>query len=94
MRDQPSAMRPSSRAHHSAPDRHPEKTMTFKEHDVVRLRRAISESSIPVGAIGTIVTVYEGGKAYEVELCDRDGVTLALLTLHEEDLEGFTGVTA
>ncbi len=64
--------------------------MTFDEYDVVRLRRPVAESSIPVGAAGTVVMVYEGGKAYEVEFCDPHGVTLALLTRQEEDLEAFT----
>ena len=31
--------------------------------------------------------MYEGGQAYEVELCDEAGITLALVTLTKEDLE-------
>jgi hypothetical protein len=31
--------------------------------------------------------VYEAGAAYEVEFCDADGVTRALLTLTAADIE-------
>jgi hypothetical protein len=61
--------------------------MSFREYDVVRLRRQLSDLAVPVGTTGAIVMVYEGGKAYEVEFCDEEGITLALLTLEEADLE-------
>ena len=64
--------------------------MRFEEHDVIRLRRPVPGSPIPVGAMGAIVMVYDGGKAYEVEFCDDGGVTLALLTLQEADIEKWT----
>lgn len=61
--------------------------MSLREYDVVRLRRALPDHSVPVGTTGAILMVYEGGKAYEVEFCDDDGGTVAILTLEEADLE-------
>jgi hypothetical protein len=63
--------------------------MSLQEYDVVRLRRPLADGSVPVpvGTMGAVVMVYEGGRAYEVEFCDEKGATLALLTLEEGDLE-------
>lgn len=61
--------------------------MTLAEHDVVRLRRHVQDADVEVGSIGAIVVVYEAGAAYEVEFCDADGVTRALLTLLDADIE-------
>ena len=61
--------------------------MSLQEYDVVRLRRPLPDRCVPVGTTGAVVTVYEGGRAYEVEFCDEKGGTIALLTLEEGDLE-------
>lgn len=68
--------------------------MMFQEYEVVRLHRPLPEHNLPMGVIGTVVIVYEGPLAakddplaYEVEFCDADGVTIALVTLHDADLE-------
>jgi len=61
--------------------------MTLKEYDVVRLLRPLPEHKLPMGAVGAVVVVYEHPCAYEVEFCDKDGVTLALVTLSELDIE-------
>ncbi len=61
--------------------------MTFAEYDMVRLRRAIPEHGLQSGALGAIVMVFSNPPGYEVEFCDSDGRTLALVTLKENDLE-------
>jgi hypothetical protein len=61
--------------------------MALAQYDVVRLRRDMVEPPLATGVIGAIVLVHEGGTAYEVEFCDSEGVTLALMTLTEDDLE-------
>ncbi|WP_055400545.1 MULTISPECIES: DUF4926 domain-containing protein [unclassified Mycobacterium] len=63
-----------------------------QEYDVVRLRRAVPEHDLPAGSRGTVVMDYTTGsegarRAYEVEFCDGDGITRALVTLAEDDLE-------
>ncbi|OBH86012.1 DUF4926 domain-containing protein [Mycobacterium sp. E2989] len=61
-----------------------------QEYDVVRLRRAVPEHDLPAGSRGTVVMDYTTGSdnaAYEVEFCDGDGITRALVTLAEDDLE-------
>lgn len=64
------------------------KAMKFAEYDVVRLRRPLPEHNLEAGAIGAIVMAYDSDPPeYEVEFCDDDGVTIALLTLESEDLE-------
>jgi len=61
--------------------------MNLQEYDVVRLRRPSPEHQLAEGAVGAIVLVFEDPRAYEVEFCDNDGVTLGLVTLNEDDLE-------
>jgi hypothetical protein len=52
-------------------------------------------AGLNAGAIGAVVMVYESDPpGYDVEFTDARGVTLALLTLRDEDLEvvsEFTG---
>lgn len=60
----------------------------FKEYDVVKLRVERPEDRLRAGAIGAVVMVYSANPvAYEVEFCDQEGVTLALLTLLDSDLD-------
>lgn len=67
------------------------KTLRPREYDVVRLLRALPEHNIPAGARGTVVMDYttdpNEAPAYEVEFSDADGITRALVTLVEDDLE-------
>lgn len=58
----------------------------FSEFQVVRLKRPMS--GLDAGAVGAVVMVYEADPpGYDVEFTDPQGVTLALLTLRDEDLE-------
>jgi hypothetical protein len=57
----------------------------FDEYQMVRLKRPTG--GLAVGTVGTIVMVYMDARpGYEVEFCDKDGFTLALLTLYDDDL--------
>jgi hypothetical protein len=69
-----------------------------EEYDIVRLLRPLPEYNLPAGARGTVVVDYtkydyakSSGKslrpAYEVEFADAHGVTQALVTIYEDDLE-------
>ena len=61
----------------------------FSEYQSVKLKRPFS--GLSAGAIGTIVMVYDFvPPGYEVEFTDGGIVTLALLTLHDDDLEPAT----
>lgn len=57
------------------------------EYQRVRLRHPIPP--LERGALGTIVMAYDFTSlpGYEVEFVNDAGVTLALLTLHDEDIE-------
>lgn len=63
----------------------------MNEHDCVVLARPIPELALEEGDVGTIVFVYAGQHAYEVEFVSGDGVTLGVLTLVPEDLRPLTG---
>jgi hypothetical protein len=72
----------------------------FHEYDVVKTTRPLSPSdshvwpidtstSLPAGAEGTIVMIFTNDApnyAYAVEFADKDGRTLALLILQEDDI--------
>lgn len=56
-------------------------TSMITEHCLVVLNEDHPAEGLDVGDVGTVVHVYSGGKAYEVEFVDGDGSTIALLTL-------------
>ena len=57
----------------------------FDEYQMVRLKRP--KGGLVEGTLGTVVTVYTDPlPGYEVEFGDKDGFTLALLTLYDDDL--------
>jgi len=61
-----------------------------RDLDVVRLLRALPEQDLPAGSEGTVVNDYQRHdvpRAYLVEFADSDGVTQALVTIAEADLE-------
>jgi len=58
----------------------------FEELEVVKLTHDLKEHKLKRGDIGTVVLVYEKGKAYEVEFMSEGGKTLALLTLTPNEI--------
>lgn len=60
--------------------------MTYKNLEIVALNRNISEYGLKEGDTGTVVDVYEGGEAYEVEFMTDEGKTIAVLTLNFTDI--------
>ncbi|PQV64969.1 protein of unknown function (DUF4926) [Abditibacterium utsteinense] len=60
----------------------------FQDVEVVRLRQDLPDKGLKAGKIGTVVMVYpEQPQAYEVEFANEKGVTIALVTLLEEEIE-------
>ncbi len=59
--------------------------MTYKEHDVVVLRRNLPEVGLLADDVGAVVGIYASG-GYEVEFTAPGGETIAVVTLGEEDI--------
>ncbi|MDI3340931.1 MAG: DUF4926 domain-containing protein [Sphaerobacter sp.] len=53
----------------------------FRELDQVVLMRDLPEFGLAAGDLGTVVHVYPGGRAYEVEFAALGGETVAVVTL-------------
>lgn len=53
----------------------------IKEYDRVVLNTPLPSEGLEPGDVGTVVHVYEDGKAYEVEFVTLDGHTAAVATL-------------
>jgi uncharacterized protein DUF4926 len=53
----------------------------IKELDRVVLTEPIPNASLEKGDVGTVVHVYDDGKAYEVEFITLDGHTAAVVTV-------------
>ena len=58
----------------------------MNEHDLVVLTRSLPESGLEIGDVGTIVHIYDDGKAFEVEFVSGDGTTLGVITLEANDV--------
>jgi len=58
----------------------------FKELEVVELTHDIKENKLIESSRGTVVEIYKGGEAYEVEFISPDDKTSVLLTLSPEDI--------
>jgi hypothetical protein len=63
----------------------------LKELDLAALRHDLPAYGLVAGDIGTVVLVYRGGEAYEVEFVAADGETIALETLRANEVEPFMG---
>jgi hypothetical protein len=66
----------------------------IKLHDIIALAENIKttqfmtkkEIILPRGQMGTVVEEYNNGEAFEVEFCDNNGQTYALVSLESEKL--------
>ncbi len=56
------------------------------EHSLVVLDREPEHEKLSRGDVGTIVHVYKGGSAYEVEFVDGGGSTIALITVDANEV--------
>ena len=56
------------------------------EHSLVVLDREPKHEKLNRGDVGTVVHVYKGGAAYEVEFVDGGGSTVALITVDARDV--------
>jgi hypothetical protein len=61
--------------------------MKYKMYEVVRLRHARPDLRLTTDDLGAVVMAYEGPpNGYEVEFSDRDGYSIAVLTLMEDEI--------
>lgn len=65
--------------------------MALKELDLVALRVDLVAQGLVSGDVGTVVFVYGGGEAYEVEFVAADGHTVAVETLDAKTIEPLSG---
>jgi len=54
--------------------------------DVVALTVDLPKFNLWQGQVGTVVEILAGGKAYEVEFCDRDGRTYESVGLRPDQI--------
>lgn len=53
----------------------------IKEHERIVLNVDLPGEGLEPGDVGTVVHIYPGGEAYEVEFMTLDGDTIAVVTL-------------
>ena len=58
----------------------------IKEHDIVVLTEDDRDHSLHAGDVGTVVHIYDDGRAYEVEFITFSGKTAALVAIEAEKL--------
>lgn len=58
----------------------------LKEHDRAVLLTAIADEGLEAGDVGTVVHVYDDGRAFEVEFVALDGHTRAVATVEADQL--------
>jgi uncharacterized protein DUF4926 len=63
----------------------------IKEHDRVVLNAPLTNEGLEPGDVGTVVHVYEDGKAYEVEFVTLDGHTAAVATVEATQVRPVNG---
>ena len=63
----------------------------IKEHDRVVLTAVLPLHHLEAGDVGTVVHVYEDGRAYEVEFFALNGRTAAVVTVEAAQVRPVTG---
>ena len=62
----------------------------IREHDRVILTAPVPKERLEIGDVGTVVHVYQDGKAFEVEFTTLDGQTAAVATVEASDVRPVT----
>ena len=62
----------------------------LKEHERIVLTESLPTEHLEAGDVGTVVHVYQDGKAYEVEFVTLDGHTTAVATLEAAQIRPVT----
>ena len=62
----------------------------IQEHDCVVLTQDLPGEGLLTGDVGTVVHVHSGNAAYEVEFMTLTGQTIALATVHPQQLRPIT----
>jgi hypothetical protein len=63
----------------------------IKEHDRVVLTAPVANEGLETGDVGTVVHVYNDGRAFEVEFMTLDGQTAAVATVEASAVRPVTG---
>ena len=63
----------------------------ISELETVVLVNDLPEENLKAGDVGTVVSVYNNGEAYDVEFVATDGNTIALKTLKHEMIRSTFG---
>ena len=63
---------------------------TIREHERVVLTAPIPHEGLEAGDVGTVVHVYDDGKAFEVEFTTLRGLTAAVTTVEASDVRQVT----
>ena len=58
----------------------------IREHERVVLTRDVLDKGLKAGDVGTVVHVYSGNKAFEVEFFALNGDTAAVVTLKSSEI--------
>ena len=58
----------------------------IEEHNRVVLMADRPDQGLMTGDVGTVVHVYQGGRAYEVEFVALDGETAGIVTVESKDV--------
>ncbi len=53
----------------------------IKEHDRIVLLKDIPGEGLKAGDVGTVIHIYRGGEAFEVEFMNLEGGTIAIITV-------------
>ena len=61
------------------------------EFDRVVLTAPVPDARLEIGDVGTVVHVYEDGKAFEIEFMTLDGQTAAVATVEASSVRPVTG---
>lgn len=64
----------------------------FQEYDVVRLKKARPLVNVNISDKGTVLMVFNEPnlpRAYEVEFVNEEGLTIALITVFDDEIEPY-----
>jgi hypothetical protein len=62
----------------------------IREHDRVVLTAPVPKERLEVGDVGTVVHIYQDGKAFKVEFSTLDGHTAAVATVEASSIRPVT----